>query len=138
VNPLQAVLDALQAARDISPTVQYTAHYENAIAIVKAMMMQAEPVAYVDGDDASRRILWEPNKAAFDLPVGTKLYAAPQVVPAICEWKKDPDYEMGDTYHSSCGELWSFIDGGPKENRISYCHHCGKHVKLASAPKGSV
>ena len=62
---------------------------------------------------------------------------AQQAEQATCEWKQDPDYEMGDTYHSSCGELWSFIDGGPKENRVSYCHHCGKPVKLA-APKGGV
>lgn len=36
-----------------------------------------EPVAYVDGDEAYRRILWEPSQAAFDLAVGTKLYTHP-------------------------------------------------------------
>ena len=61
-----------------------------------------------------------------------------QAEQASCEWKQDPDYELGDTYHSSCGELWSFVDGGPKENRVSYCHHCGKPVKMAAAPKGRV
>ena len=67
-----------------------------------------------------------------------ELYAAHKVAQqASCEWKKDPDNEMGDTYHSNCGESWSFVDGGPKENRVSYCHHCGKPVKLA-APKGVV
>ena len=67
-----------------------------------------------------------------------ELYAAHKVAQqASCEWKKDPDNEMGDTYHSNCGESWSFVDGGPKENRVSYCHHCGKPVNLA-APKGGV
>jgi hypothetical protein len=60
---------------------------------------------------------------------------AQQAEQVQCEWTQDPDYELGDTYHSSCGELWSFIDGGPKDNRVSYCHHCGKSVKLAAAPK---
>lgn len=43
-----------------------------------ASQEKAEPVAYVDGDDSLRRILWEPDQAAFNLPVGTKLYPAPQ------------------------------------------------------------
>ena len=47
-----------------------------------------------------------------------------------CTWTKDPDFEMGDTYDSSCGEKWSFIDGGPTENRVSFCQGCGKPVKI--------
>ena len=47
-----------------------------------------------------------------------------------CTWSKDPDFEMGDTYDSSCGEKWSFIDGGPTENRVRFCQGCGKPVKL--------
>ena len=47
-----------------------------------------------------------------------------------CLWSKDPDFEMGDTYDSACGEKWSFIDGGPTENRVSFCQGCGKPVKL--------
>lgn len=52
--------------------------------------------------------------------------ASPQPSQAreTCEWTLDDD-ESG-TWSSSCGELWSFIDGGPKENRVTYCHHCGK------------
>lgn len=53
---------------------------------------------------------------------------------APCVWTLD-DEESG-TWSSSCGELWSFIDGGPKENRVTYCHHCGKPVELTSVPKG--
>ena len=45
-----------------------------------------------------------------------------------CEWAQDPEFEMGDTYVSSCGEKWSFIDGGPQENRVRFCHGCGKPV----------
>lgn len=48
-----------------------------------------------------------------------------------CTWTKDPDFEMGDTYHSACGELWSFIDGGPNENHARYCHGCGGKVSMA-------
>ena len=47
-----------------------------------------------------------------------------------CTWSKDPDFEMGDTYDSACGEKWSFIDGGPTENRVSFCQGCGKPVKI--------
>ena len=43
-----------------------------------------------------------------------------------CEWKPD-DSESG-TWASGCGELWSFIDGGPTENRVRFCHGCGRPV----------
>lgn len=47
----------------------------------------------------------------------------PVMAPKVCAWSLD-DVDMG-TWRSSCGELWSFIDGGPAENRVSFCHHCG-------------
>ena len=49
-----------------------------------------------------------------------------------CTWTEQDDKDMPGTYESSCGEMWSFIDGGVKENRVTYCHHCGG--KVASAP----
>ena len=41
--------------------------------------------------------------------------------------------DLAGTWRSSCGELWSFIDGGPNENRVTYCHHCGGKVSNAAA-----
>ena len=49
-----------------------------------------------------------------------------------CTWTEQDDKDMPDTYESSCGEMWSFIDGGVKENRVTYCHHCGGKVVPAS------
>jgi hypothetical protein len=46
--------------------------------------------------------------------------------PKTCTWTLDDD-ESG-TWASACGELWNFIEGGPDENRVSYCHHCGGKV----------
>ena len=55
--------------------------------------------------------------------------------PEQCEWKpEDPDFMPG-TYASVCGELWSFIDGGPNENRVRFCHGCGKPVSLKETPR---
>ena len=45
-----------------------------------------------------------------------------------CEWVLDSDYEMGDTYESSCEQSWSFVDGGPEDNLVNFCHFCGKPV----------
>ena len=47
-----------------------------------------------------------------------------------CEWKCD-DIDNG-IWESACGESWSFIDGGPVENRMLFCHRCGG--KLRTAP----
>ena len=63
------------------------------------------------------------------------LHASQATEPAGCTWTQQDDEHMPDTWASSCGELWSFIDGGPKDNRLSYCHHCGGSVKLAAAPE---
>ena len=49
-----------------------------------------------------------------------------------CAWTEQDDKDMPGTYTSSCGEMWSFIDGGLKENRVTYCHHCGGKVVPAS------
>lgn len=47
---------------------------------------------------------------------------------STCLWVEDTDPNMSGNWHSSCGEMWSFIDGGPKENNMTFCHHCGKRV----------
>ena len=49
-----------------------------------------------------------------------------------CTWTEQDDKDMPGTYASSCGEMWSFTDGGIKENRVTYCHHCGGKVVPAS------
>lgn len=46
-----------------------------------------------------------------------------------CEWKCD-DIDNG-IWESACGETWSFIDGGPVENRMLFCHRCGGSLKTA-------
>ena len=59
--------------------------------------------------------------------------SAEPAVQDVCEWDFDDEYEV--VWESSCGELWSFIDGGPKENRVRFCHGCGKPVALAAHEK---
>lgn len=46
-----------------------------------------------------------------------------------CEWKCD-DMDNG-IWESGCGETWSFVDGGPTENRMLFCHRCGGKLKTA-------
>ena len=49
-----------------------------------------------------------------------------QAEPVTCAWSFEDD-DTG-TYSSSCGELWSFIDGGWKDNHVRFCHGCGGKV----------
>lgn len=73
-----------------------------------------KPIAYVDGDDAVRRILWEPNQAAFDIPVGTKLYAYPALSDAadaeryqwLRRWKGQEHEPPFTVRHEVDGTLW--------------------------------
>lgn len=51
-----------------------------------------------------------------------------------CEWHcDDPD---NGTWESSCGEVWGFVDGGPTENRMMFCHRCGGKLKTAPTTNG--
>ena len=52
----------------------------------------------------------------------------------VCEWKPEDDVHMPGTWASACGQLWSFIDGTPADNRVSYCHGCGRQVAEVHNP----
>jgi hypothetical protein len=52
----------------------------------------------------------------------------PEQEPPTCIWSPEDDDSMPGTYASSCGELWSFIEGGWKENNVRFCHGCGDKV----------
>lgn len=45
-----------------------------------------------------------------------------------CTWTYD---ETHCAWDSSCGEKLILEDGGPNENRIRFCHGCGKPVEVA-------
>jgi hypothetical protein len=42
-----------------------------------------------------------------------------------CTWKQDVN---GD-YDTDCGDMFTFIDSGPKENHMKFCCYCGKPIK---------
>jgi hypothetical protein len=44
-----------------------------------------------------------------------------------CDWTLD-DGPWHTIWESACGQSWSFVDGGPEDNRVSFCHGCGKPV----------
>lgn len=50
-----------------------------------------------------------------------------------CQWTLDGDNDEnnpeGPSWRSACGERWLFNDGGPVENRVRFCHGCGKPVQ---------
>ena len=73
------------------------------------------------------------SAAEADAAWNTRASPPQQTEVGWCEWRLD-DEDAG-TWRSSCGELWSFIDGGPAENRVSFCHHCGKPVDVTTSPK---
>jgi Zn finger protein HypA/HybF involved in hydrogenase expression len=69
------------------------------------------------------------------------LYTTPpaaQRKPLTCAWWPENDDLMPGTYSSACGELWSFIDGGWKENNVRFCHGCGGKVVESTNIKEAV
>lgn len=41
-----------------------------------------------------------------------------------CIWKYDPD----GYWQTQCGDQFCFSEAGPTENRVKFCHFCGKSV----------
>jgi hypothetical protein len=65
------------------------------------------------------------------MTIGFRPFATiPDDARGTCTWTPEEDDNMPGTWASSCGELWSFMDGGPVENRVTYCHHCGGKVVI--------
>jgi len=40
---------------------------------------------------------------------------------SVCSWKEDDD----GNWKTACGEMFVFIDGGPKDNGFRHCPYCG-------------
>jgi hypothetical protein len=47
-----------------------------------------------------------------------------------CRWTRERD--DCDTWRSDCGALWSFIDDGPVENGMAFCHKCGNILEVSA------
>ena len=44
----------------------------------------------------------------------------------MCKWTYD---ESEDMWTTECGEAWTFNEGGPTENSMSFCFNCGKKIQ---------
>ena len=60
---------------------------------------------------------------------------AAQAQEDACNWSLT--YDDSGVWESSCGEEWIFIDGGPAENSVRFCHGCGKPVAIEDQQDGS-
>jgi hypothetical protein len=89
-----------------------------------AIASRDEPVAAVTGYHGGHCVI-EPIDRAQLLPVGMALYSGAQAAVPECVWEQDTDEDSWDT---SCGAKWQFIDDGPEENNVHYCHQCGGKV----------
>lgn len=49
--------------------------------------------------------------------------------PATCDWWEEDDDNMPGTYRTDCGRIWSFTEGGLKDNEMHYCMGCGKKTR---------
>jgi hypothetical protein len=54
--------------------------------------------------------------------------ATPTAQPAPCTWTQSPHHSTPDTYHATCGAVWTFTDGGPTDNDMHFCPKCGNKV----------
>jgi hypothetical protein len=53
------------------------------------------------------------------------LAAATEVRMTRCKWTLDTDEWNGDSWDTTCGERFVFMNDGPLENRMRFCPYCG-------------
>lgn len=83
-------------------------------------------------------VAWRAFSDAVKAVVAERDQLRAQLAPApICTWTQEDDFEMPGVYRSTCGEVWSFVDGGVKENGVKFCHCCGGTVTPVSPPSPS-
>lgn len=64
----------------------------------------------------------------------SELEAAPEgePAPATCLWTYNPD----GYWQTACGDQFCITEGTPAENRMRYCHYCGRQIAApASEPR---
>lgn len=49
-----------------------------------------------------------------------------------CAWAHD---ESDDAWETECGEVWQFVDGDPRDNRVRFCHGCGNPIDIFHPPE---
>lgn len=52
-----------------------------------------------------------------------------------CQWSFD---DNEDAWFSSCDDGFVFTEGGPVDNRFSYCPYCGKELVENNADSAEV
>ena len=51
------------------------------------------------------------------------------VAQETCKWTQSNEW-----WSAACGASWAFIDCGPVENGVNFCHGCGKPVEIEETP----
>ena len=133
----QQALEALESLFNWQVDHERGKRCGDAVAALHTVLAQFEKEPYAE---QSRRVWQETQGRMRICPVtgGVGIGTPPpqqQTEPVTCTWTPEDD-DTG-TYSSACGELWSFIDGGWKDNHVRFCHGCGGKVveaKLKETP----
>ena len=77
--------------------------------------------------DRACEIIWKP--AELDKFIARIYAEIHQRAAKECKWKEDED----GNWETGCGEIFTFTDGGPQENRQKHCGYCGGKLSLHNA-----
>ena len=53
----------------------------------------------------------------------------------VCSWGQVDDLHTPDTWEAECGAMWTFTEGGPKDNNMRFCPECGKPLQQKGGEK---
>jgi hypothetical protein len=55
----------------------------------------------------------------------TPVFTAAQPAAHQCHWIQMDNEHTPETWQGACGAVWTFTEGGPKDNDQAYCPKCG-------------
>lgn len=107
-------------------------HQEAEHMIEEAPAVEAVPMTHdLDSTDLIRRkdVLWITKETgAWETQNRVRELPAVDAAPVVHgRWRQDDEDAWTCT---ACGNIWTFLDGGPNENNANYCPMCGAKMNV--------
>ena len=88
---------------------------------MKSMYLVVQPCVLDSITNAVRKMMEIGKETTTGLALEDKHLPLGATRQDVCIWTQDSD----GLWNTSCSKKWEIIEGGPTDNEMHFCHHCG-------------